>query len=155
MRTPTEWGSPARSLPMVEPEPCTASRRRRRRRWNGPRWSCRRADRSTSRTDSTSAAALLSNLLRLRLLPLFLGNLFHLLEVDEGALLVADNDVRMLVAVHVCGHHLRADARVVVDLVRNPVDASVLPTHELEPVEDRGRERLRLALRPRAPPTLV
>ena len=39
------------------------------------------------------------------------------MEQDEGAILVADNDIRESVAVEIAGHDLRADAGVGVDEV--------------------------------------
>src|SRR5436190_24142713 len=84
--------------------PWSSSRRRRRRRWSGARSTHRtEAGRSTSRGDSTSRGSLLVDLLGLGLLPLFLRDLLHLLDVNEGALLVADDDVGTVVAVHVGG----------------------------------------------------
>lgn len=51
-----------------------------------------------------------------------LASLF--LQEDEHALLVADDDVRLAVLVHVAGSHLGADAAVVIDLMRDEFRAA-------------------------------
>src|SRR5438132_10620934 len=78
----------------------------------------------------------------------------HLLE-QEHALLVRDHDVRQLVAVHVLNNKLRADARVVVDLVRYELDDTVLAAPGLEPVQHGGIIRGNIAVRSVGPPAFA
>ena len=90
--------------------------------------------------------------LRLRLGPLAFAHRLLLVQENEGALLVADDHIGKRVAIHIARHDLRADAGVVVDEVRNEIHGLPL-AHELKPVADRRRIRLRvamIAMRPKA-----
>ncbi len=76
------------------------------------------------------------------------------LQVEERPLLVAHDHVGQFVEVHVADHDLRANARVVVNQVRHPLDAVAL-TYELEPVDDRRGVRLGIAVAPVCPEALA
>src|SRR6478736_6694952 len=67
-------------------------------------------------------------------------------QEDEGAGFVADDHVWFAVAVDVAGHHLGADAAIVVDEVRGPGGLAAFAL-ELEPPEDVRRVRLGVAMR--------
>src|SRR5205807_7905752 len=77
----------------------------------------------------------------------------HLLD-HEGALLVAGDDAEQAVAVDVGDRELRADAGVVVDDVRRERDDAVALLR-LEPVDERRRVRIGVALRAMCPPALA
>jgi hypothetical protein len=59
------------------------------------------------------------------------------MQVHERPALVADDDVGEAVAVDVARDDLRADARFVVDEIRNEVDGPVGVARQPEPVEYR------------------
>ena len=66
-------------------------------------------------------------------------DVLRLVREDERTFFVSDNDIVPFVAVDIANDNLRADARVVVDLVRNEVDGRLLRAR-FEPVQDRGIE---------------
>src|SRR5688500_16456586 len=78
----------------------------------------------------------------------------RLLDEDELAVLVADDDVALLVAVAVAGHPLGADAGVVADQVRDEL-VLLAVRRVLEPVDDGGGVGLGVALGAVGPPALA
>ncbi len=71
---------------------------------------------------------------RLRLFPFGFGNLLRLVREDKCAQLVADDEIRPAVPIHIAGADLAADSRVVVNQMGHPVHLAAV-AHELEPVE--------------------
>ena len=65
-------------------------------------------------------------------------SLARLAEMDERPLLIGGDHVGQSVAVEIDDGDLAADARIVVDLVRNESHAVVLVAPQLEPVDDGG-----------------
>src|SRR5262249_23712062 len=127
----------------IYPQPCaswTALRRERRAPLHNGSANFRAFSPADSAAQMTLSrrGALGGQRLGLRLLPLFASHLLRALKVDERALLVADHDVRQSVAVDVACHHLRSDARIVVDEVRDKVDLMVGAANEFEPIQHGG-----------------
>ena len=60
-----------------------------------------------------------------------------LLGKDEHAVLVGNDDVRLVVLVHLAGEELGADAAVAVDAARDEGGAAFSVTVHLKPIEDR------------------
>src|ERR1044071_6681279 len=66
----------------------------------------------------------------LGLFPLFGTHFFLLMQMNESPLFVSDYDIRQPIAVDIGSDDLCADARVVVDQMRNEVDRVVSPARE-------------------------
>src|SRR5438034_3638749 len=84
---------------------------------------------------------------RLGRFPFGFADFFDFVHKCEGPFFVPDNDVRLFVTGEVARHDLGADAGIVVNQVRNEIHGLVLVTNQLEPVENRGRVWVGIAMR--------
>src|SRR5580765_8542893 len=78
-------------------------------------------------------------------LSFFVRHRLFLVQVNERAFLVANDDIGQAVAIDVAGDDLGADSGVIVDEKRDEVDAAVGIAHELEPIQDGRVVAIRIA----------